>query len=55
MIVYIDLKGWNSHVHRGFPRNYESTNLGRDNLRAARAEVHTALILGGTTCLTRLV
>ena len=25
-------RGWNSHVHRGFPGNLESTNLSRDNL-----------------------
>ena len=28
----IQSKGWNFHVHRGFPRNIESTNLNRDNL-----------------------
>ena len=26
------LQGWNSHVHREFPRRFESTNLSRDNL-----------------------
>ena len=26
------LKGWNSHAHREFPGNLESTNLSRDNL-----------------------
>ena len=26
------LRGWNSHVHRGFSRSFESTNLGRNNL-----------------------
>ena len=25
-------KGWNSHVHREFPRKFESRNLSRDNL-----------------------
>ena len=28
----IDYEGWNSHVHREFPGNYESANLGRDNI-----------------------
>ena len=26
------LRGWNSHVHRESPRNFESRNLSRDNL-----------------------
>ena len=28
----LKIKGWNSHVHRGFPRKFESTHLSRDNL-----------------------
>ena len=28
----LTFKGWNSHVHREFPGNYESTDLSRDNL-----------------------
>ena len=30
-IYNLNLKGWNSQVLRGFPRNLESTNLSRDN------------------------
>ena len=30
--IILNLKGWNSHVQRGFPGNVESTNLGGDNL-----------------------
>ena len=26
------LEGWNYHVHRGSPGNFESRNLSRDNL-----------------------
>ena len=25
-------KGWNSHVHRQFPRKFESSNVSRDNV-----------------------
>ena len=28
----LNLKGWNSHVHRGFPGKLESSNLSRDNV-----------------------
>ena len=28
----LNCKGWNYHVHNGFPRNIESRNLSRDNL-----------------------
>ena len=28
----LNLKGWNSHVHRKFPGSFGSTNLSRDNL-----------------------
>ena len=27
----LNLKGWNSHVHRGFPWTFESNNLSREN------------------------
>ena len=30
--MIINCKGWNSHVHRGFPRKFDSANLSRDNL-----------------------
>ena len=29
----IKYKGWNSHVHREFPGNFESLNLSRNNIR----------------------
>ena len=28
----LNIKGWNSHVHRGFPGKFESSNLSRDNV-----------------------
>ena len=28
----LNLKGWNSQVHRGFPRKSESSNVSRDNV-----------------------
>ena len=28
----LNLKGWNSQAHSRFPEQFESTNLGRDNL-----------------------
>ena len=28
----LHLKGWNSHVHRGFPGKFESSNVSRDNV-----------------------
>ena len=28
----LDLKGWNSSVHRGFPRKFESSNVSRDDV-----------------------
>ena len=28
----LKFKGWNSHVYKGFPGKFESTNLSRDNL-----------------------
>ena len=28
----LNFKGWNSQVHREFPRKFESSNLSRDNL-----------------------
>ena len=31
-IININCKGWNSHVHRGFPGKSESSNLSRDNV-----------------------
>ena len=31
-IINVILKVWNSHVHRAFPGNVESTTLSRDNL-----------------------
>ena len=30
--IRLMFKGWNSHVHRGFTRSFESTNLSSDNL-----------------------
>ena len=30
--VILIVKGWNFHAHWEFPRNYESTNLSRDNV-----------------------
>ena len=30
-IINLKCKGWNSHVHRGFPGKLESTNLSRDS------------------------
>ena len=30
--IILILTGWNSHVHRGFPRKFESSDLSRDNL-----------------------
>ena len=30
--IILSFKGWNSHVPRGFPGNYESTNLSMHNL-----------------------
>ena len=29
---YLNLDGWNSHVHRGFPGKFESSNVSRDNI-----------------------
>ena len=26
----LNYKGWNSHIHRGFPGKFESSNLSRD-------------------------
>ena len=31
-IMFINRKGWNSHVHREFPGKFESSYLSRDNL-----------------------
>ena len=28
----LNLKGWDSHVHRGFPGRFESSNISRDNV-----------------------
>ena len=28
----LTLRGWNSHVHRGFPGKFESSNVSRDNV-----------------------
>ena len=28
----LNLKGWNSHAHRGFPGKFESSNVSRDNV-----------------------
>ena len=28
----LNIKGWNSHVHRGFPGKFETSNLSRDNV-----------------------
>ena len=28
----LNITGWSSHIHREFPRYFESTNLSRDNL-----------------------
>ena len=41
----LNLKGWNSQVHRGFPRKFESSNVSRGNVSR---EI-------GRTCLTLLI
>ena len=30
--IMLFVKGWNSHVHREFPRNVESSNVSRGNV-----------------------
>ena len=36
---YLNVKGWNSQVHRGFPGKFESSNLGRDLMLVGRLAV----------------
>ena len=31
-MTHLNSKGWNSHVHRGFPGKFEASNLSRDNV-----------------------
>ena len=44
----VRIKGLNSHVHREFPGNVESTNRGRDNL--SREIGRTSRALPGFCC-----
>ena len=39
------LKGWNYHVHRGFPRKSESRNLSRDNMSREIGRMNTLNVL----------
>ena len=42
-IININSKGWNSHVHRGFPGKFESSNLSRDNVSREIGRVMSCL------------
>ena len=42
----LNFKGWNSHVHREFPGDYESTNLSREIGRTADPQTGTEGALG---------
>ena len=48
----LNSKGWNSHVHRGFPGNSESTNLSRGLSREIGRTFETVacLTLGVESC-----
>ena len=54
--MILTFKGWNSHVHREFPGNIESTNLSMDNLTMEiwvylRKHVSTQALGGPTGCM----
>ena len=56
-IILMNCKGWMSHVHRGFPRNLESTKLSSENLssetgRIARTGDGAYLSDHGWQCIT---
>ena len=57
----LNSKGWNSHVHRGFPGKFESSNVSRDNVsreigRSTASFVSRAFrrVKDHYTCLSRL-
>ena len=53
----LDVKGWDSHVHRECPGSFESTNLSRDNIIreiGSKSGSCRCAIIGVPWCLRRL-